>query len=779
MSQHYKQPMKTTQEEMINLSDILRIFTKNWKWFILSLFLFVGLGVLYILMKNPVYQVDALALLKEDEKKSSSSAMSMMSSLSDLGSMMGSKNIDNEVEIFNTRKVMKKCLIDLDMYVQTQVYKKLRKVNVYPEKPFDITVDLNQIDTIRGPIALTLTKQKDGSFKVRGKYFKRSFKASNITSFPAVIKTPAIDIQINKNPVTALTQDISRFYITVYNPNEQVIYLKKSISAGATSKKTTVIRLQAKTDNIQWGKDLLNELIEEFNLDAITDKNQNARLTLHFVNERIKLIEGEIASVEREVESYKKGNQMVDLSTEVKMYLAQMNDYEARSIQTQTQLRMIQYIADYVQDNKNRDKLIPTIGIEDKGLIAVIAKYNEALAERNTLQYSSTDNNPTLNLLDSQLQNMRQNILANIDNQSKSMQIVLKDLQNQDKLATGKIQKVPQQEREFVEIVRQQGIRNTLYGFLLQKREETSLSLASTTPKARVIDEPMPGIKPIAPQKIIVLAIFFLLGIGVPFLFFYLKKVLKVEVESKEELEALSKAEIIGEICRDSSTDKIVVQPHATSPSVELFRLLRTNISFIQKSTQDKVFLLTSTVSGEGKTFISINLAMSFALIDKKVLVVGLDIRNPRLGDYIDVPTNLGLTNYLIDDNLLVADIIQHSGVHKNLDIVQAGPIPPNPNELLMHSRMDEFFSTIRGQYDYIIVDTAPVGLVSDTFLLNKHSDLTLYVSRIGVAKKDSVSYLNYIKEKGKLKNIYVVANDVDLKEKNGGYGYGYGSTHK
>lgn len=758
-------------DEFINLTDLIKIFTKNWKWFVLSIFFFLGVGVLYLLMKNPVYTVDALALLKEDEKKSSAGAMSMMANIGDLGSMMGSKNIDNEVVIFNTRRIMKQSILDLGLHVTTYAHKGLRKVNTYPETPFEIKVNPAQIDTIGGSIQLTLSKQKNGGYKVKGKYKKEKFN-SEISSLPAIINTPVMDIKIDKG---VELDKVKKFEIVIQNPNVLAVMLQKEVSAGATSKKTTVISLSTKTDNIQWGKDLLNKLIENFNLDAITDKNQNASLTLQFVNDRIDLVEKEIVEVEKKVEQYKTQNKLVDLSTETKLYLTQMTEYNAKAIETATQLRMIQYIEEYVKDPKNKSKLIPTIGIEDKGLIAIIAKYNEMLTEQIALERSSTIANPAFSLMEEQLSSLRQNILANIDNLSQSMQIVVKELEKQDMLAGGKVQKVPSQERAFIEIVRQQGIQNTIYTFLLQKREETSLSLASATPKARIIDEPMQGIKPIAPRKMIVGLIFLFLGVVVPFAFFYLRKLLKTEIESKEELEALSDVEVIGEICRDDRKNKVVVQPHDTSASVELFRLLRTNLSFIQKSPSDKVLLLTSTVSGEGKTFISINLAMSFALTDKKVLVVGLDIRNPRLGDYIDIPTGKGVTNYLIDSNLKISDIVQRSGLHANLDIIQAGPVPPNPNELLMSPRMETFFSKVREKYDYIIVDTAPVGLVSDTFLLNRFADVSLYVSRIGVAKKDSVKYMNSIKEKGKLRNLYVVANDVDLKEKNGGYGYGYG----
>jgi capsular exopolysaccharide synthesis family protein len=764
-------------DELINLMNLIKIFTKNWKWFAVSIFLFLGIGAFYLLTKNPIYAVDALVLLKEDEKKSGSSTsmLSMISNLSDLGSMMGSKNIDNEVVVFNTRRIMKQSLMDLNLYISSEVHDGLKTINPYPNPPFNITVDPMQVDTIKGSIIFTMKPAKNGEYKIKGKYGKQKF-STMINRFPAVIQTPSVDVHIDKNPLAVMEKDPKTIDVAIHNPNALVIQLSKKISAEATSKKTTVIRLSTETDNVKWAQDLLNKLIESFNQDAVEDKKMISTLTARFVEERLVSLEKELGSVEKQVQDYKQNNNLTDISSEAKLFLEQMSDFEKTRVETQIQLNVIQSVEDYVKNEKNRNSLIPSIGIEDKSLVAVIAKYNEMLAERNKVESTSTASNPALQLMNSQLISMRQNILENINKVAGSVQLILKDIEAQDVITNRRIKAIPRQEREYVEIRRQQEIKALLFSFLLQKKEETNLSLAATIDKAKIIDEPMPGLDPVAPKKMIILFIFLCLGLGLPFLFFYLKNLLKTEVDSKDELESLSNAELIGEICKTDNTNKIIVKANETNSAIELFRLLRTNLSFILNNSDKKVILLTSTIAGEGKTYISINLASSLALIEKKIVVVGLDIRNPRLGDYMDAPTGKGITNYLIDPQLNVSDIIQQSGIHPNLDIIQAGTTPPNPNELLMNPRLDELFKDLRERYDYVIVDTAPVGLVSDTFLLNRITDMCLYVVRIGVAHKDSIKYLNSIRKHEKLKNLYVVANGIDLKEKNGGYGYGYGS---
>jgi len=773
---------QNNKDNFVDLSEIINIFIKNWKVFLVSAFLFLGIGVLYLLIKNPVYVVDALILLREDDKKPSSgatSALSMLSDVGDLTTMMGSKNVDNEVTVLNTRKIMKQSILDLNLDVICKSREGLKKVNLYPDCPFNITVNPLEVDTIKDLIKFSIKPLGDDQYKVSGKYNGAKFEQI-ISQFPASVKTPSIKINIDKNRNLQPVSEENKIDVTIINPNVLTVLLNKEMGVGATSKKTTVIRFAMQTDNVILSQDLINRMIELFNKYAIDDKNLIAERTYEFVTDRLGKITEELASVEKQAENYKQENRLTDISSEAKMFLEQMSEYEKNRIEAQIQLNMIQYIGEYVKNEENREKLIPSIGIEDKGLLTTITKYNEALIEKNNLERSSSKANPAVVLMNTQLLSMRDNIVANIGNIARSLEIMLRDIKMQDITTNNRIKAVPRQEREFLEIKRQQEVKQMIYSFLLQKREETELNLAATAPKAKIIDEPMPGIKPVAPKKMTTLAIMLFLGISLPFAWFYFRRFLNAKIQTKEEIENLSGVEIIGEICQVNSNQRIIVKPGETSTAVELFRLLRTNLMFTLEDSSQKVILLTSTIPGEGKTFISINLALSLALTEKKVLLVGLDVRNPKLGDYIHLPKINGITNYITDSGLTPQELIQPSTVHPYLDIVQAGQIPPNPNELLLRKRLDELFEAFRQEYDYIIVDTAPVGLVSDTLLLNRLADVCLYVFRIGYADRNAISLLNSIIDTKKLKNIYAVVNGIDLKQSNSRYGrYGYIKNNK
>ncbi len=774
---------KNSKSDFVNLAELVNLFLKNWKVFMISIFCFLGVGVLYLLIKNPVYSVDALILLREDDKKTSSlgsSPIAMLSGASDLGSLMGSKNVDNEVTVLNTRKIMKRSILDLNLHVVCKAREGLKNVNLYPDCPFNITVDPLRVDTMKYNIEFSIKPLENNQYKISGKYNGGKFE-SIVSQFPSIVKTPSIDVSIDRNINWGVVpgEKEKKIDVVIINPNVLTALLNKEMSVGATSKKTSVIRLAVQTDNVKLSQDLINRMIEIFNEYAIEDKNLIAERTYEFVEDRLGKITTELSSVERQAEKYKQDNNLTDISSEAKLFLEQMGEYERNRIETQIQLNMVQYIGEYVKNPENKEKLIPSIGIEDKGLLATIAKYNETLIERNNLERSSSSSNPALVLINSQLVSMRENIFANIGNISRSLEIMLRDIKNQDITTNSRIRAVPRQEREFLEIKRQQEVKQTIYSFLLQKREETELNLAATAPKAKIIDEPMPGIKTVAPKKLTTLAIMLFLGFVLPFIWFYIKKFLNTKIETKEEIESFTNVEVVGEICQVNNNERIVVKPHETNSAVELFRLLRANLMFTFEDASQKVILLTSSVPSEGKTFISINLALSFALTEKKVLLVGLDIRNPKLGDYIHLPKLKGVTNYLTDIELTPEELIQPSTIHPCLDIVQAGPIPPNPNELLLRKRLDELFASFRQQYDYIIVDTAPIGIVSDTLLLNRLVDVCLYVFRIGYADKSSISLLNSISESKKLKNLYVVVNGVDLKQQKSVYGkYGYKNSN-
>lgn len=758
----------------INLVEIMLVFTKNWKWFLASVVVCLLLAVAYLLVKNPVYQIDGKILLREDDKKGSSvsSAMGSMAGLSDLGMMMGSKNVDNEVGVFNTRTLMKNAIWDLGLYKTVKMRDGFRNVDVYPNSPFKVTVDSTKISDLKmvESVRFKITPNGNGEFRIKGKAIDYKFDVQTGT-FPITINAPRIDVTIDRdNEVPYDGKDAVS--VSIINPNVLTDFYRKEVAIAATSKKTSIISLNLKNANIQKGKDFINHMIRLFNEEAINDKNLETENLAKFVHERLLIIEGQLSNVEKSVEDYKHRNNLTDIPSEAQMFLAQTTNTRNRQVEVEIQINMLKFLDEYVKDSNNKDKMIPSIGISDGGLVKYIVMYNEALVERNRLVTTSKPTSPAVSQLDIQLASMRQNIIASIDNLHGSMNVMLQDIQKQDVILNNKLNSIPRIEREFIEIAREKETLQKLYLYLSQRREEANLSLASTAPKAKIIDAPMPSIKPVAPKKKVILPLALLLGIAIPYGFFYLIGLLRTKVSSTEDISKYAEAEIIGEIVKGKESEHVVVSQNSTSSGAELFRLLRTNILFRLQSPQEKVILITSTVAGEGKTYIGANLSICFTLMDKKVLFMGLDIRKPRIAEYLNIPKQKGVSEYLSGANLTPEDLIYKTN-YSNLDVVQAGAIPPNPNELLMSRRLEELMDYYRGKYDYIILDTAPSGIVSDTFLLDRISDMTLYVSRIGHVHKNSIKHINEIIENDSLKNLYVVANGVDKKGSKG-YGYGY-----
>jgi len=545
-----KTAQKTIQKkDDFNLKELITLFTKNWKWFALSVFLCVSMGVGYILKKNPVFYVDASVLLKENNNKSgASSALSMLSGLPGIGSlgnmMGGSSNVENEVGIFNTRMMLKETINELGLNVVYTTKDGLRTVDMYPQIPYFITVDSEQVDTVRNTISLRIQPTKNNQYKISGRQKNKKFTIV-VSEFPVVIKETTIDVKIDKNPAFDLKED-QQVKISIVNPNVMTYLLGKTLSVKA-AKKTTIIHLGLETENVKKAKDLLNSIIANYNKEAENDKRLEVDLTAAFVEERLALITTELELAEKDVERFKKENNLTNIELDAKLFLAQMGETEAKRVETQIQINMIQYIEDYIQDEKNKNKMIPAVGLADQGLQAIILKYNELLIERNTLENTTSSTNPVLQTLNIQLVSMRQNILANIRNVRGGLNVMYQDLKNQDKLVNNRVRNIPRQEREYVEIARQKEIKQALYLFLLQKREEATMGLMSTTPKVKTIDVPMPNPTPIAPQKSKILAAMLLLGFACPFAFFYLKKRSKTGINSKEELEQTCKAEIIEE----------------------------------------------------------------------------------------------------------------------------------------------------------------------------------------------------------------------------------------
>lgn len=747
------------KEDIINIRETVFYYLEYWKWIILSIILTLSIAGVYLLKTNKQYEIKTSVLIKENE----TGGMSELSILSDLGFAGGKNNIDNETQILKSTDLMKNTILSTDFHITYAVSNGLRKEVVYPA-PIKLNVNNIQLDELSSPINFELTSENK-AYKLEANYAGEEY-SETFASFPATLAFPFGNVTLQNLSAKDLDTD---FYITVNNPDYLSIVISEAIKVAPTSKNSNVLDISFITEHKLRGKELLSKLVQLYNSQAIEDKNQIAFNTAVFIEDRLKSLSVELSSVEKSVEQFKTQNKITDISSEAQLFISQTGENETKIKEVETQLNVIEYIQSFLKDEKNNDKLIPNLGITDLGLSALINKYNEGLLEKERIARISTANNPALNNLANQLAQMRAGIKNSIVSVRKTLSIAIADLDREGKSTIGKIQQIPRIEREFVEIKRQQQIKETLYLFLLQKREETNLSLAATAPKAKTISIARAENKPVAPKKSIILLAAFIIGLIFPIALIYIRDLFQTTIKNREELEKECKATVIGEIPINKTDKTIVVSAHDTSSATELFRSLRNDLTFILDEPHKKVITITSTVSNEGKTFVGLNLASTFALIDKKVILIGLDVRNPSLSASLGAKSKHGITTYL-SSGCNIDDIIEQSAAIPNLDVIYAGIIPPNPNELLNKQALDDLFIELRKRYDYILVDTAPVGIISDTFLINRISDITLYVTREKVTSKDSILFINDLLENDRLNNIYVVLNAADIERKRYGH---------
>lgn len=762
-----------SNNDVIDLREIFFKYLHKWYWFVLSIACCIALAVLYIMRQNPQYAVNATLLLRSNNNNPTNMfGSSQLGMLESFGVFSGNKLAEEELYIINSTSTMRQVIQTLG--IQTEFYKKdgLTYKEQYPKPNLQIDYPLQFTDTLRKISKIQLHKRtKDYKIKVEYGDAKKTYYIENISKpFPTIIGNISIT-ELNKMEVG------DKMNIITYPMLPLITSYQQKLSAKQVKKESNVIQIATVSATPRKAIDMITKMIEIYNMDAVIDKNIIASNTGLFIEERLKLITEELANVEQDVEKYKKENQLTDISAEAQLFLETASDYQKQLAKVETQLNLIEYIRNYVDNEKNRYNLIPAnLGVEDASLVQLIQTYNEALLERMKLLRTTNTQNPVITQLETQLQIMRDNIITSVNSLKDGLTISKNDILGKDQQFAMRIKSVPTQEREYVEIKRQQQIKETLYLFLYQKREENALALASTVQPAKIIDKPDMQPDPVAPRKMVILFLAIVFGGCIPIGITIIYDFFHNTISDYKEYSKLVKAPVIGQICENKSAEKIVVTEGKTTPIVELFRLLRTNLNFILAGKKHPVVIITSTISKEGKSFIAINLASSLALMKKKVVLIGLDIRSPMLSDYMHLSNKGYLTPYLADPSFDLQDIIMPSKIHDFLDVIPAGPVPPNPGELIMSERLDELIAALKEKYDYILIDSAPVGMVSDTFLLNRFADATIYISRVNYTPKTTADFINDIYENKRLNNIACVLNGVEEKPKMGyGYGYGYG----
>ena len=785
---------ETEERSSIDFTTIYTTLILNWKWYLLSMLLCIGLAAVYLRYATPVYKASTKLLIKDnDSQKSSRYGNMLLNSSSTLGLMSNSNGIENEVEILNSYSIAEEAIRDLKIYADYYKKGKVKYRLQYKTNPIEVEVDAPHLEKLNTSIKLKITKN-DGKYHVTGKYYVPLDETEadgpyyidrTIDKLPATIGTRA-GILTFKTTANEPMEDGDDIKVVINSPKVAAYKYVANLDVSQTSKMTTIAQLVLKDESPQRALDYLRQLLFCYNRQANDDKNEIAIRTEEFINGRLEKINAELGNTEGELESYKKAHKMVELKLNADQAIKDASQYTQKLAEANTQIELLKSIDDFMNHTENKYQTLPSnVGLTDISATNLIKTYNDIVLQRNRLLKSASENSPTVTPLTSQLDDLRSSIRRAMRQARRSVEIQRDAVSSQYQLYQGQLQSTPEQERMLTQIGRRQEVMSGLYLMLLQKREENSISLAATADKGKLIDNPAIEGK-VSPKAAIIMLIALILGIAIPSGILFILQFFRYKIEGHEDVALLTTLPIIADVAvaNDSAKKKadIVVHENTNSLMEEIFRSMRTNIQFMLKDGQ-KSILFTSTTSGEGKTFTAANLAVSFALLGKKVILVGLDIRKPRLAQLFEINDRVhGITNLIVKDHPTKDDIRQQilpSGVNDNLDLLMAGPIPPNPAELVTRHSLDEISQHLQDMYDYIIIDTAPAGLVTDTLQITRISDVTVYVCRADYTAKESFDLINGLAASDKLKNMCLVLNGIDMSKKKNGYYYGYGSYGK
>lgn len=755
--------------------EIVGMVIKHWKWFLIGVLAALTIAFLYLRQATPVYEINSSIVLKE--AKSAMNAPGL-GSLAGLGMMGATNNVDNEVYILKARSTVGETVERLKLYTSYIEDSPKKDKDLYNTSPIMVDMDRDKWNELEQDIKFEMQMAENGKLSVKGKVKNKTTNETftidkEFTQFPALLTTPYGNLSFTKR--TDGKPSFKKQFVTIQSPENAVNSYRKKLKVKQISKFSSVIDLSLHSSYPQKGKDFLNELILTYNNDAIEDKNQEALNTQKFIEERISIINEDLTNAEKNVEDFKQKQRLTDIEADVKHNMESGAFYEQKLVEVETQLNIINSLNEYINDASNANNTLPSnIGVEDPTLAATTAEYNKLLLERNRMKQSMTEDNPTLRLMDDRIRGLRADIGSSINSIERGLQIQRRNVRNQANIFGGRIGSVPKQEREFLELSREQQIKQTLFLLLLEKREENALTLAATANKAKILDKALKEKDKVAPKSIIILIIALLFGLLIPAALLFLRDKLQYRIRTRSDVDRLTNIPVLVEIPTHKEGGNIAVKENETREIDEAFRMARTNL-VLTLGADNKVVVFTSTISGEGKSFVTLNMAISVALLSKRVLLIGMDLRIPRLKEYLNLKTDDGLTNYLSGFEKNIDNLIVQSEIHPNLYVLPAGPIPPNPSELLSRPTLDKAISELRNEFDFIFIDSAPASQVTDTLIINRITDATVYVCRANYSSKDNIRFANELLQTGKLKNMLLVVNDVSDFQTGSGYGYGRG----
>ena len=778
--------MIQNQSQGIDIRAWITRLLKNWYWFVASCAVFMVIG-LYVFFSTPnEFEVKAEIMLRDEDNGSAFMQTEMLSMMG----MGGLKLVDDEIAILTSRDIVANVISDLNLQFDYRKKDFLKWRGQYPASDLSVACSPLYLDTLTRPVSIEV-KVRDDNYVVKVKYGKRQSSKHVVSNLSESIETCAGILSLDINNPKAVEIG-NQYRIKIYPLTTAVNIYRNKVHVSAAKKDSKIIQISSITDIPSRAKNYIGRLVELYNYDAIVDKNMMANNTADFINERLRMIEGDLVQAEERAAQYQAKYGILDPEVEAELFLTENMEYRKQLAEIETQLNWINFLCDFMKEDANKDYLLPTtftslstkyqhngstvipsgMAGTDMALMAAIEEYNSLMLKRMRLERTLKAENPLRDQMDEQLVVLRANIIGSVENLQKALLISKQDYEKHFELASKKRSDMPDQVRNYEKMLREKEFLEKMYLFICQQREENAMLMAAAVVPAKIVTKPQSDYNIIRPHLKMILLLCMMLGLVFPVGMMIVHDMLNNRIShDAKELEKRIKIPFAGVLVKNHRGEHIAVREGENSVSAELFRTLRTNMSFMQPSTaKTPIVLVTSSINGEGKSYVATNLAISMTLLGKKVALVGLDIRKPMLASYLDLPTNGSLTSYLADSAYDIDDIIVSTNITR-LDVIPAGIIPPNPSELLQSNRLDELFVELRNRYDYIVVDSAPVAMVSDTFLLSRLVDMTVYVTRANYTTFELVDFLNQTHEQQRLPKMVAVLNSVDAKK----IGYGYG----
>ena len=745
----------------LNIREVMVKYLRHWYLFVLTVSACLLAAYFYLRYATPVYTVTSEIMIKED-KGNRGSAQNI---LSDLDIFNTKSNVQDEIEILKTRYLMKKVVEEMQLNISYFEIGKIKTSDIYNKAPFYITL-LSFNDSI--PLQkFQIEEDKNAAFIITNKGISTTHR------FEDPIIKPGLSMIVHRRPGLGFAGH--RYLFSISSVNAATDTYVNSVTPEMVDKKSNVIQMTISTTVPGKGEAILTKLYEIYTRVNREDKNRIVDSTISFINDRLGKVADELKDVESNVEQFKRNNNIsIDIKTQSGFLLENVSELDKMITDQEVKTNVVESIQQHL--NSSTFRVVPgALVIQDPTYMSMVEKYNMLVLERDNQLQTTKEDNPFIKSLNQQVLNLKTDLLTSLSNIKRGMGIAKSNLSQKKNRLLGEISLVPSKERAFIEISRQQNVKQQLYLYLLQKREETAISKSGTLANSRLIEPAISGRVPFSPKRSLIYLGALVLGILIPAGFIYGKELLNNKITSKQDITRMTKVPIFGELGHNNTGEIIIARQDARTVLAEQFRLMRTNLHFFLKGNTHQVILLTSSMSGEGKSFLSVNLALSLAISGKKVVLMELDLRKPKVSKLLGLSGSKGFTNFVVAD-IPISSLLQPTTIEPNLFVISAGPIPPNPAELILMEKVTTLFDYLRKEFDFIIVDTAPVGLVTDALLLSKYADANIYVVRQDYTLKDQINIINDLAVNAKMANMSILINDVKNRGSYGyGYGYGYG----